>query len=117
MNTHQNSKDEPLAGFLKPLDVCGKVKDIFSQLKECIQELESSSREGGRDHEQASEVEHKSNLGKDSRKWSQKLLDHGRWKDRSTSELAILKSGKDANTPNLQCIQETGGVGIEHSGN
>ncbi|KAF8377725.1 hypothetical protein HHK36_031109 [Tetracentron sinense] len=36
--------DEVLDGSLRLLDVCGTTRDVFSQMKECVQDLESSLR-------------------------------------------------------------------------
>ncbi|KAJ9165884.1 hypothetical protein P3X46_020700 [Hevea brasiliensis] len=36
--------EEMLDGSLRLLDVCGTTRDVFSQMKECVQELESSLR-------------------------------------------------------------------------
>jgi len=69
--------EELLDGSPKLLDVCGNVKDVFSQMKECIQELESSSRRRrGRDPEQAKEVKTYIRSRKRLQKMVIKLLDH-----------------------------------------
>ncbi|KAJ7005677.1 hypothetical protein NC653_005101 [Populus alba x Populus x berolinensis] len=39
---HQGSVDEVLDRSLRLLEVCGATKDIFSQMKECLKDLESS---------------------------------------------------------------------------
>ncbi|KAK3425011.1 hypothetical protein EUGRSUZ_F01736 [Eucalyptus grandis] len=73
----RSSMEELLDGSLKLLDVCGNVKDVFSQMKECIQELESSSRRRrGRDPEQAKEVKTYIRSRKRLQKMVIKLLDH-----------------------------------------
>lgn len=41
---HQGSVDEVLDRSLRLLEVCGATKDIFSQMKECLKDLESSIR-------------------------------------------------------------------------
>ncbi|KAK3425130.1 hypothetical protein EUGRSUZ_I01685, partial [Eucalyptus grandis] len=80
---HRSSMEELLDGSLKLLDVCGNVKDVFSQMKECIQELESSSRrKRRRDPEQASEVETYIKSRKRLQKMVTKLLDHVRKMER-----------------------------------
>ncbi|KAL3734359.1 hypothetical protein ACJRO7_023674 [Eucalyptus globulus] len=80
---HRSSMEVLLDGSLKLLDVCGNVKDVFSQMKECIQELESSSwRKRRRDPEQASEVETYIKSRKTLRKMVTKLLDHVRKMER-----------------------------------
>ncbi|XP_030527302.1 uncharacterized protein LOC115738730 [Rhodamnia argentea] len=40
----RSSTEELVDGSLKLLDVCGNVRDAFSQMKECVQELKSSFR-------------------------------------------------------------------------
>ncbi|XP_030446842.1 uncharacterized protein LOC115669836 [Syzygium oleosum] len=50
--------EESLEGSLKLLDVCGNVREAFSQMKECVQELKSSFRRRKRgDSSLAFEVE------------------------------------------------------------
>ncbi|XP_002510646.2 uncharacterized protein LOC8267883 [Ricinus communis] len=41
---HRKSVDEVLDGSLKLVDLCSTTRDIFSQMKECLKELESSLR-------------------------------------------------------------------------
>ncbi|KAI3431970.1 uncharacterized protein J3R85_007622 [Psidium guajava] len=74
---HRSSMEELLDGSVKLLDVCGNVKDVFSQTKECIQELKSSRqrrREG--DPQKASEVETYIKSRKELQKMVTKLLHH-----------------------------------------
>ncbi|XP_030446324.2 uncharacterized protein LOC115669177 [Syzygium oleosum] len=74
---HRSSMEELLDRSLKLLDVCGNVKDIFSQTKECIQELESSFRRRRRGNPaQSSEVETYKKSRKRLQKMVAKLLDH-----------------------------------------
>ncbi|KAL3734361.1 hypothetical protein ACJRO7_023676 [Eucalyptus globulus] len=74
---HRSSTEELLDGSVKLLDVCGNVKDVFSQTKECIQELESSFRRRRvGDPEKASEVETYIKSWKKLQKTVAKLLHH-----------------------------------------
>ncbi|KAH7567041.1 hypothetical protein JRO89_XS07G0009700 [Xanthoceras sorbifolium] len=41
---HKEKVEEILDGSLRLVDVCGTTRDLFSQIKECVQELESSLR-------------------------------------------------------------------------
>ncbi|KAL5780842.1 hypothetical protein ACOSQ2_011579 [Xanthoceras sorbifolium] len=41
---HRKKVEEILDGSLRLVDVCGTTRDLFSQIKECVQELESSLR-------------------------------------------------------------------------
>ncbi|KAJ9186370.1 hypothetical protein P3X46_001948 [Hevea brasiliensis] len=55
---HCKSVDEVLDGSLRLLDVCGTTRDIFSQMKESLKELQSSlRRRKGRESGLSSEVE------------------------------------------------------------
>ncbi|XP_030447153.1 uncharacterized protein LOC115670091 [Syzygium oleosum] len=50
--------EQSLDGPIRLLDFCGTIRDVFSQMKECVQELESSlRRKRGGDSGLASEVE------------------------------------------------------------
>ncbi|KAI6688430.1 hypothetical protein NL676_025258 [Syzygium grande] len=74
---HRSSMEELLDRSLKLLDVCGNVKDIFSQTKECIQELESSFRRRRRGNPaKSSEVETYKKSRKRLQKMVSQLLDH-----------------------------------------
>ncbi|KAF8022613.1 hypothetical protein BT93_F0202 [Corymbia citriodora subsp. variegata] len=74
---HKSSMEELLDGSVKLLDVCGNIKDVFSQTKECIQELKSSfRRRRGGDPEKVSEVETYIKSRKKLQKMVTKLLDH-----------------------------------------
>ncbi|GAV63447.1 DUF241 domain-containing protein, partial [Cephalotus follicularis] len=43
-NLNRESVEEVLNGSLMVLDLCGTTRDVFSQMKDCLQELESSIR-------------------------------------------------------------------------
>ncbi|KAF8022618.1 hypothetical protein BT93_F0207 [Corymbia citriodora subsp. variegata] len=74
---HKSSMEELLDESLKLLDICGNVKDIFSQTKECIQELEPSFRRKRRGNPaQSCEVETYIKSRKRLQKMVAKLLDH-----------------------------------------
>ncbi|XP_055959706.1 uncharacterized protein LOC130014801 [Mercurialis annua] len=42
--SHENSVEEALNGSLSLLDICGNTRDFFSQMRECLRELELSLR-------------------------------------------------------------------------
>ncbi|CAK7346056.1 unnamed protein product [Dovyalis caffra] len=54
---HQGTVDELLDRSLRLLDVCGATKDIFSQMKECLKDLESSMRRKRGESSLASDIE------------------------------------------------------------
>ncbi|XP_050205619.1 uncharacterized protein LOC126655462 [Mercurialis annua] len=45
--SHENSVEEALNGSLSLLDICSNTRDFFSQMRECLRELELSIRRSG----------------------------------------------------------------------
>ncbi|KAL3734360.1 hypothetical protein ACJRO7_023675 [Eucalyptus globulus] len=91
--------EQLLDGSIRLLDFCGTIRDMFSQMKECVQELESSLRRNrGGDSGLASEVESyiksKQRLQKVISKISKNLKKVEKKKKDSNKEAALRMIGE-----------------------
>ncbi|KAL5845430.1 hypothetical protein ACOSQ4_011388 [Xanthoceras sorbifolium] len=88
------SVGDVLDGSLRLLDMCGNTRDVFSHMKSCVQELESSLRRRNvRESSLANEIEKYTISRKEVHKMVRKCL--GDSKTTQKGKLAVLDKGQD----------------------